>query len=160
MPSAKVMMLDETIVGRELPTVHVYVDPERIRLFAESIGDLDPLHRDEAAAQAAGYRGLVAPLTFPIVILMDAELVLRLLDELGVDRHRMLHAEQTFIYHDEICAGDVLTCFSRITDLQVKKNGALQFLLATTRMMNNRARIVCEAISNTAVRHEVQLERT
>ncbi len=40
------------------------VEAGKIRLFCKAIGEDDPIYSDEAAAKAAGYRGVTAPPTF------------------------------------------------------------------------------------------------
>src|SRR5690242_10561939 len=56
-------------VGRTYPASEPYeVSRVKIAEFAAAIGDRNPLYRDRAEAQAAGYPDVIAPPTFPIVI--------------------------------------------------------------------------------------------
>ncbi len=58
-------MLDPAFVGRTYPRPPVYeVGREKIREFADAIRDDNPVYRDPAAAQALGYRDVIAPPTF------------------------------------------------------------------------------------------------
>ena len=47
-----------------MPEFSIEVENYPLRFFATTIGDLDPIRHDEAAARAAGYRSLVAPPTY------------------------------------------------------------------------------------------------
>src|SRR4028119_193478 len=56
------MALDPTLVGRSYPPSAVYeVGRQKITEFAEAIGAADPVHRDAAAARAAGHPDVTAP---------------------------------------------------------------------------------------------------
>src|SRR5258708_22555374 len=57
------LIRDEMVarVGKEGPTTTSEVDKTTIRMFARSVGYADPIYYDEAAAKAAGYRGLPCP---------------------------------------------------------------------------------------------------
>ncbi|MNF15520.1 hypothetical protein D3C80_2181650 [compost metagenome] len=62
--------------------------------------------------------------------------MVELLDLIGFDLGRILHAEQSFVYHKMAYAGDVLTFDSVISDIYEKKGGALQFLVIEARVTN------------------------
>ena len=57
-------MIDKQFIGYEVPPTLWDVEKGRIRFFAEVIGATDPIYFDASAAQAAGYRNVVAPPTF------------------------------------------------------------------------------------------------
>ena len=103
------MPLDQSFVGRTYPPTEPYeVGREKIREFADSIGDLNPVYRDRAAAQALGYPDVIAPPTFPIVITMRAAAQVVQDPALGLDYSKVVHGEQRFTYVRPIQAGDVL----------------------------------------------------
>jgi acyl dehydratase len=112
----RTLALDRSAIGRESQPVQVEVEKGAIRRFAEAIGDANPIHHDEAAARAAGYRSLVAPPTFPLT-LRRGDLTEGIL--LGADKH-LLHAEQSFEYARPIVAGDRLTVKSRVLEIAQK----------------------------------------
>ena len=63
------MALDQSFVGRTYPPTPAYeVGREKIREFADAIGDPNPVYRDPAVAQDLGHRDVLAPPTFPIAI--------------------------------------------------------------------------------------------
>jgi acyl dehydratase len=103
------MALDQSFVGREYPPTEPYeVGKEKIREFADAIGDDNPAYRDRAAAQALGYPDVIAPPTFPIVVSMRAAAQVVRDPGLGLDYSKVVHGEQRFIYTRPIVAGDVL----------------------------------------------------
>jgi acyl dehydratase len=102
--------LDESFVGRKYPPTPVYeVGREKIREFADAIGDPNPVYRDPAAARALGHPDVIAPPTFPIVLSMRAGAQVVLDPDLGLDYSRVVHGEQRFVYTRPVRAGDRLT---------------------------------------------------
>ena len=68
------MPVDPTWVGKPFPYPMSYiVGVEKIRNFAEAIGDDNPIYWDRAAARAAGHADLVAPPTFGVSIITRAQ---------------------------------------------------------------------------------------
>lgn len=112
-------MLDRSLVGRESEATVVEVEKGSIRRFAEALGDPNPLYNDEPTARAAGYKSLLAPLTFPIVLTQND----RFRQSLDLGHRSVLHGEQSFEYFKPIVAGDRLTLRSRVADV-VERAGA------------------------------------
>lgn len=103
------MALNPDFVGRTYPPVGTYlVGREKIREFAGAIGDGNPASHDVAAAQALGYRDVIAPPTFAFAVTMRAFESVVLDPALGLDYSRVVHGEQTFAYDRPITAGDEL----------------------------------------------------
>jgi acyl dehydratase len=146
-------MIGRHIIGKEYPPFTVEVEKRWIRSFAEAIGETNPVYLDESAAQAAGYRSLPAPPTFPFAMIMDRNQSFMILDELGIDKRRAMHGEQSFVYHTDLCAGDVITGRQRVVDVYDKKNGALEFLVTETRLDNQRGDHVCDLRTTVVVRN-------
>ena len=76
------MSINPAYVGFALPKFSVAITPERLASFAEAIGETKP----------PAQRG-IAPPTFLKVIEGEAGSSRRILDVLGVDLRRVLHAE-------------------------------------------------------------------
>src|SRR5918911_3411984 len=55
---------DRSVLGVESAPIRYDVEKGAIRKFVEAIGDPDLIYRDETAAQAAGFKTIVAPPTF------------------------------------------------------------------------------------------------
>ena len=104
------MPLDQSFVGRVYPPTPPYqVGREKIREFADAIGDANPAYRDRAAAKELGYPDVVAPPTFGIIVTSRASHQVIMDPELGVDYSRVVHGEQRFTYVRPIRAGDTLS---------------------------------------------------
>jgi acyl dehydratase len=102
--------LDQSFVGRKYPPTPPYeVGREKIREFAEAIGDPNPVYQDVEAARALGHPDVIAPPTFPIVLSMRAGAQVVGDPELGLDYSRVVHGEQRFVYARPVRAGDRLT---------------------------------------------------
>ena len=61
------MPVSQDAVGKRWPAVDFEVEAGRITQYADAIGAADPVHHDAEAAQAAGFRDLVAPPMFAVV---------------------------------------------------------------------------------------------
>lgn len=146
-------MIDKSIIGKECPPFTVEIEKRWVRSFAEAIGETNPVYFDEAVARGEGYGSLPAPPTFPFAMIMDRNQSFMILDELGIDKRRAMHAEQSFDYHADICAGDVITGRQRVVDIYEKKNGALEFLVTETRLDNQRGEHVCDLRTTVVVRN-------
>ena len=104
------MPLDQSFVGRTYPPTPPYeVGREKIREFADAIGDGNPAYRDPEAARALGHPDVIAPPTFGIVLSMTAGRQVVADPELGLDYTRVVHGEQRFVHTRPIRAGDRLT---------------------------------------------------
>jgi len=147
-------MIDRKHIGSESPPRSVTAEAGRIRLFAKAIGETDPIYTDEAAAKAAGYRGITAPPTFVHCLgTMDVADPFARYKALGIDLGKVLHGEQHFEYHAPICAGDELTYRAKISDIYEKKGGALEFLVTDTTVTNQNDELVAEIRGITVVRN-------
>ena len=113
------MALDQSFVGRTYPPTPAYeVGREKIREFAEAIGDPNPAYRSQAAAQELGYADVIAPPTFAIVLTMKAGHQVVMDPELGVDYSRVVHGEQRFVQLRPIRAGDLLQVVLTVADVR------------------------------------------
>jgi acyl dehydratase len=137
-------MIDKRWIGHDLPASVLPIERSRLRFFAKAIGETDPVYTDAAAAQAAGYADLPAPPTFLFAAELDSGVVDALLATLGIPVAKLLHGEQSFSYHAAACVGDTVTVRSRIDDIYDRKNGALEFVVKTSRATNQRDELVAE----------------
>ncbi|MCX7172172.1 MAG: MaoC family dehydratase N-terminal domain-containing protein [Proteobacteria bacterium] len=141
-------MIDKALIGKTFPAYSAEVEKGRLRFFAKAIGETNPIFVDEHAAQAAGYRSLPVPPTFIFTLELEQPDPLAWFLEVGFDLAKMLHGEQSFVYHAPVCAGDVLSFTRRISQIYDKKNGALEFVVRETRVTNQDG---CHVADLTAV---------
>ncbi len=101
------MPVDPSLVGRTYPPSRPYeVGREKIREFADALGDDSAVYRDPEAAKALGHPDVLAPPTFPIIFALDAAMAV--LRDLGIDLARVVHGDQTFRYVRPLRPGDRL----------------------------------------------------
>lgn len=104
------MPLDPSFIGRTYPAIEVYeVGREKIREFADAIGDPNPVYRDPDVARTAGHLDVIAPPTFPIVITSRIGKQFLFDPDLGLDYTKVVHGEQRFVITRPVRAGDRLT---------------------------------------------------
>ena len=94
---------DRSALGVESAPVSYDVEKGAIRKFAEAIGDEDPIYLDEQAAQAAGFKTIIAPPTFLCTFRAQELPDLKLL----YGRVR-LNGGNEYEYYQPISAGDAL----------------------------------------------------
>lgn len=147
------MPLDPSYVGRSYPATEPYqVGREKIREFATAIGAIDPAHHDLAAARALGYRDVLAPPTFPVVLTMAASR--QIIDDpaLGIDYSRVVHGDQRFAYVRPVIAGDELICVNTIEEFVSR--GGHDFLMTRTEVSTAAGEPVVTVWSKLVVRGE------
>jgi acyl dehydratase len=106
---------DPAFAGREYPPTAPYsVGREKIREFAAAVGADHPAHHDLVAARGFGYPDLVAPATFAVVVAQRAEAQYVQDPAAAIDFSRVVHADERFVHHRPIVAGDEL-----VTELHV-----------------------------------------
>lgn len=123
----------------------------RLAFFARATGQPDPVYADLDAAKAAGHPDLPIPPSFYFSLELERPDPFGWLAALHVDLRRVLHGDQSFTYHAMAYAGDVLTLSSRVTDVVVKKGGALELLTRQTSVTRDGQR-VADAVSVIIVR--------
>jgi acyl dehydratase len=140
------MAVNQDYVGRTFPPGEPYeVSRVKIGDFADAIGDPNPLYRDRAAAQAAGFPDVIAPPTFAIVISMTSSGQVIRDPEFGLNYAMVVHGEQRFEYTRPIHAGDVLTATSTITG--IRQAGSLTMVTTETEIATQAGEHVCTALN-------------
>lgn len=113
------MALDQSFVGRSYPPTRPYeVGREKIREFAEAIGDGNPAYTDPDTAKALGHPEVIAPPTFVFAITFAAAGEVVQDPELGLDYSRVVHGDQRFAYRRPVRAGDRLSVVSTIESVK------------------------------------------
>ncbi|MFL6163402.1 MAG: MaoC family dehydratase N-terminal domain-containing protein [Jatrophihabitantaceae bacterium] len=151
------MPLDQSFVGRSYPLTAPYeVGREKIREFADAIGDSNPIYRDRAAARALGYSDVIAPPTFPIVVSMRASHQVIRDPALGLDYSKVVHGEQQFQYQRPIQAGDVLQVRSTVESIRAV--GGNEILTTRGEVFTVDGELVVTAISTLVARGTARSE--
>ncbi len=124
------MPVNKDAIGKEYPPVSYEVGREKIREYAHAIGAANPVHHDREAAEAAGFRNVVAPPMFCVVYSAPAIGPGVLDPEVGINLAAMVHGEQEFVWGEPVCAGDEITTTARITDIY--ERGGMGFYVFET----------------------------
>jgi acyl dehydratase len=145
--------LDESFTGRVYPPTSTYeVSREKIREFADAIGDESPLYRDVDAAKAAGYPDVIAPPTFLTVINLAAINAIVADPELGLDYSRMVHGDQTFTHVRPVHAGDILSLTTHIERIMARAGN--DFINVRAEITDEHGQPVCTTRAQLVVRGE------
>jgi acyl dehydratase len=143
--------VDTSAIGRVYPPTPPYeVGREKIREFADAIGDPHPAYRDRAVAESLGYPDVIAPPTFAIIITMRAGHQVVLDPDLGIDYSRVVHGEQRFVHQRPIHAGDVLQVVVTIENIRSAAGNDIVTTRGDVSTVDGEA--VCTAISTLVAR--------
>ena len=146
-------MVNPAIEGKIYPRTSSYlVGREKIREFAKAVFSKDPANLDLEAAIKHGYKDLIAPPTFAVVI-QERSLTQVISDkEAALDFSRVVHGDQRFIHVRPIVAGDELTSELKVASVkQLAGNSMVSF---ETQIFDPNQELVCTAISTLVVRGE------
>ena len=122
-------MADRNKIGKKY-TFTWLVERGKVRELVEAIGDNNPIYRDPEAARQQGYKDMVAPPTFATVPILWTGTLLRAFDDLNMELSRIMHAEQSYEYYQEIFPGDSLKGIAEVKKITEKKgkSGKLEFI--------------------------------
>ncbi len=144
------MPVNADFVGRTYhPSAPYPVGAAKIREFAEAVGSTDPVHTDAEAARARGYRDVIAPPTFAVLISMQCDAQLVTDPEAGIDYSRVVHGEQKFVHHRPITAGDDVVGVLHVDE--VKAAGG-HTMVTTRTELSAAGDDVCTAVSTLVIR--------
>ncbi|GAA1343034.1 FAS1-like dehydratase domain-containing protein [Arthrobacter roseus] len=120
------MTINPDLQGRSYPSTEPYmVGREKIREFARAVKATHKAHYDVDAATDAGYRDLLAPPTFAIIVAQRADAQLVGDSEAGIDFSRVVHTSQRFTHHRPIIAGDELVAELHVDQVRAMGGGAM-----------------------------------
>jgi acyl dehydratase len=137
-------MADPSLVGTHLGTTTFPVDRSKVREFALSLDDHDPVYQDAEAARTAGFGAIPAPATFVVSSAhwrTDDDMIAAL----GLDLRRVLHGECRWEYFEPVLVGDELTETRRVSDVtqrEGKRGGTMTMITIETDFTNQRDQLV------------------
>ena len=103
------MPVETKAVGKEWGPTEYTVGLEKIREYANAVGEKSAVHQDRKAATDAGFRDVVAPPMFCVVYSSPAVAPVLFDSEVGINFATMLHGGQEFVWGEPVCAGDVIS---------------------------------------------------
>ena len=145
------MAVNAGFIGRTYPPTAPYgVGREKIREFAEAVVADDVVHIDREQARARGYRDVIAPPTFAVLIAQQCDRQFIVDPEAGIDFSRLVHGEQRFVHHRPITAGDEIV--GVLTIDSVKAAGGNSMVTTRTELSTIEGDPVCTATSTVVIR--------
>lgn len=119
------------------------------RRMALTVENFDPIHYDEAAAKARGYRGVVAP--WPLLWLVffncrDAPLKFTF-------GKATLHGGDSYEFHEPLVVGDTVTVTTGVSETSVKQGKAGPMgITVMRREFHNQLGQLCAVMLTTNIR--------
>lgn len=120
-----------------------------VRKMALAVENFDPIHYDEEAARARGYRGVVAP--WPLLWLVffncrDTPLKFPF-------GKATVHGQDDYEFHEPMIVGDVITVQASVDRTAVKQGkSGLMGLIVTRREFRNQHGQLCAVMATTNLR--------
>lgn len=137
-------------VGKSYPPQTYAVGREKVREYANAVGETNPLFTDVAAAREAGYADVVAPPMFAVVYAGPAILTPLFDPELGIDFAHMVHGAQEFVWGPLVIAGDEVTTTATVNSIE--RRGELGLFVFETVSVNQNGDTVCTGTWTNVVR--------
>lgn len=138
-----------TLIGPLGEPVKTLVELGAARRMALCMDDLDPIHFDEEAAKARGYRGVVAP--WPLLWLYFFTCTIYEHDfPFG---KATVHGQDDYDFHEPMIVGDVITVQTAMVDAKLKhgKVGRLGQVVSERRFTNQNGQL-CAVLRTTLFR--------
>ena len=135
------MALKTDAVGKEWPASTYEIGREKIREYATVLGFDNPVHFDREAAQAAGYRDVVAPPMFAVVYSSPAMAPAMFDDDVAMNFAAMVHGGQKFEWGEPACSGDEITTAAKCLSIE-EKDGKGFYVFETNSVNQNGEQVV------------------
>ena len=115
------MAIKTEAIGKEWPATTYEVGREKISEYANALGLDNPVHFDREAAQAAGFRDVVAPPMFCRRLQRARRWAPAIFDpEVGMNFAAMVHGGQEFEWGEPACSGDEITTTAKCLEIYEK----------------------------------------
>lgn len=131
-------MADKNDIGKVGKPITIRIEAGKIREFAKSIKDPNPVYYNEAVAKSE-IGGVMPPPTFLMTLAHWDEGEGR--PHVQMDLRRVLHGEQDFTYLKPVYAGEMLTAVTKVTDVYEKtggRGGTMTFVVMDTDFTNQK----------------------
>ena len=137
-------------LGKSYPPFEYEVGREKIREYANAVGESDPVHHDREAAKSAGFRDVVAPPMFAVVYSAGGVGPAIFDPEVGINFTMMVHGGQEFVWGEPVCSGDTITTTNEFKD-RSERDGK-EFFVFESVSVNQDGAEVCRATWTNIVR--------
>lgn len=144
----------EQKIGMQIASFTYVIERGKIKEFVQAIGDNNSIYYDLKEALKQGYNDIPIPPTFPTCIEMWAGANFdELIEQLELNPLHVLHGEQSYQYHKDVCAGDTIYGKTIVKHIERKKN--MTFVTLQTDYFNENDDLVLTATSTILERQEV-----
>jgi acyl dehydratase len=109
--------VDASAKGKRFPPFEYEIGKEKIREFAQAVGEDNAVYFDRAAARGAGLRDVAAPPMFAVVYSAGAVGPALFDPEVGINFALMVHGGQEFVWGEPVCSGDTITTVAECKDI-------------------------------------------
>ncbi len=158
-------MNPDDYIGRSTGNAVITLERGPVSQFAVVVTDRNPIYADAAKARAAGFRNIPVPPTYffsagamwgafpedqPADAVPEKDPMMEVMGTLFAKGGMILHGEEEFIYHRDVCVGDVLTSAGKVVDLYEKPSGEriMTFLVTENEYRNQDGELVLTARMN------------
>ena len=134
------MPVETKAVGKSWEPATFEVEGDRIRQYADAVGEEGDVHRDPEAAKAAGFRDVVAPPMFAVVYSSPAVAPAILDPEVEMNFAAMVHGGQQFEWDEPACSGDEITTTAKCISIE-EKDGKGFYVFETNSVNQDGAQV-------------------
>ena len=121
------MPVNTDAIGKKWPAAEYEAGREKIREYANAVGETSSVYQDPAAAKDAGFRDVVAPPMFAVVYSAPSVGPAFLDPEVGINWASLLHGSQEFEWGEPVCSGDLISTETTVTEIYEK--GGMAFYI-------------------------------
>jgi acyl dehydratase len=135
----RMLRWDRSLIGQEFSRWEQHVTRETILEYAAIIGATAPVYTDPQAAQARGYRDIIAPPTF-VTWHGGQPIVPPAMGFTGTG----INAGYACTFYEVVYPGDILTYSTCLIDMYEKtgRSGTMRFVVRETTVTNQHADVV------------------
>jgi acyl dehydratase len=133
--------VNESAKGKTFPPHEYEVGREKIREYAQAVGEEDPIYFDRDAAKGAGFRDVAAPPMFAVVYCSGAIGPALFDPDVGINFAMLVHGGQEFVWGEPVVAGDTITTTTEVKDIY-EKGGKGFYVFETVSKNDNDQEVV------------------
>jgi acyl dehydratase len=128
-------------IGKSYPPFDYEVGREKIREYANAVGETNPVYFDRQAATDAGFRDVVAPPMFCVVYASPAVGPAMFDPEVEMNFGTMVHGGQEFAWDEPACSGDEISTTAKVLEIY-EKDGKGFYIFETNSVNQNGDQVV------------------
>ena len=111
------MPVDDSAKGKTFPPAAYEVGKEKIREYAQAVGEDNEVYFEREKAKAAGFRDIPAPPMFAVVYSGPAMAPAIFDPEVKMNFAAMVHGGQEFVWGEPVCSGDVISTAAQVESI-------------------------------------------